>query len=79
MSDGEGVLWVGVDLVVLSVEGLVDTESELILLLGSVGDTVGRQMLDEVVLEQGEVSSRLAERAGETHVGSSSAEGVHLN
>jgi len=47
-SDGEGVLWVGVHLGVFSGFGVEDFLSEHVFFLGSVGDTVGGDVLEEV-------------------------------
>jgi len=47
-SDGEGVLWVGVDLGVFSGFGGEDVLSEHVFFLGSVGDTVLSDVLEEV-------------------------------
>jgi len=51
VSDGEGVLWDGVDLLVLGILLGEDGKSEVVLLLGSVGETELGHVLDEGTLE----------------------------
>jgi hypothetical protein len=75
VSNGEGVLWVGIDLLVLSILLGEDVQSELVLLLGSVGDSVFREVLDESLLGEGKWSNVVA--GVEAEVGSGGAEGVH--
>jgi hypothetical protein len=77
VSNGEGVLWVGIDLLVLSILLGEDVQSELVLLLGSVGDSVFREVLDESLLGEGKWSNVVA--GVEAEVGSGGAEGVHEN
>ena len=48
VANGEGVGWVSVDLSVFSGLGLEDLLSEHIFFLGTVGDTVGGDVLEEV-------------------------------
>ena len=77
VSDGEGVVLVSVDLLVLGVLLVEEGESEGVLLLGSVGDTVFGEVLDESLLDDGVDGGGVV-----THVdseeSSGGAEGVHL-
>lgn len=74
VANGEGVLWVGVDLGVLSSLDIEDLFSEVVLFLGSIGDTVLGDVLEESV---GGLNLFLADFF-ETKGEGSFAESVHL-
>jgi len=78
VSNGEGVVWVRVDLLVLLLLLVEDSKSELVLLGGTVGDSVHRDVLDESLLNWGgDDSGVLAHGRLESHVGGGGAESVH--
>ena len=47
MTNGESVCWVSVHLFIFSILGLEDFLSEHVFFLGSIGDTVGSDVLEE--------------------------------
>jgi hypothetical protein len=53
VANGEGVFFVGIDLVDLSILGGVESESEVVLFNSSVGFSVGSDVLNEGLLNLG--------------------------
>ena len=77
VSNGEGVGWVSVDHGILGVLGGEDVKSEFVLLLGSVGESMGSEVLNEALLGLGGDGGGVV-----THVDSEESHGgaevVHL-